>query len=254
MATRHEDALMGFLGDVASFLTDGANWRGQEGIPTLFLQHLQLTVASVVFAALLAIPLGVLFGHLRRGGTVAVNVANIGRALPAFALLILAAQIVGLGKPDGLLRVVQSVPAFIAMVALAIPPMVANSYVGVSGVDDDVRQAARGMGMNGRQVLTRVELPLAMPLVWAGIRTATVAVVATATLAAYVDSGGFGRYIVDGFSVGDDAKVFAGGLLVALLAVGLELVLAAVQRRVTSPGLARRVRMAEVAAVPQPAR
>lgn len=230
---------MGFLSDLWSFLTDGAQWRGEEGIPTLFLQHLQLTLVSVLVAALIAVPIGVLVGHVRRGGTVAINAANVGRALPAFALLILAAQIVGVGKPEGLLRVVQSTPAFLAMVALAIPPMLANAYVGVSGVDDDVRQAARGMGMSGWQVLRRAELPLAMPLVWAGIRTATVAVVATATLAAYVDSGGFGRYIVDGFRTGDDVKVFAGGLLVALLAVGLETVLAALQRATTSPGLRR---------------
>jgi osmoprotectant transport system permease protein len=228
---------MGFFSDLWSFLTDGAQWRGEEGIPTLFLQHLQLTLVSVLVAALIAIPIGVLVGHVRRGGAVAINAANVGRALPAFALLILAAQIVGVGKPEGFLRVVQSTPAFLAMVALAIPPMLANAYVGVSGVDDDVRQAARGMGMSGWQVLTRAELPLAMPLVWAGIRTATVAVVATATLAAYVDSGGFGRYIVDGFAVQDDVKVFAGGLLVALLAVCLESLLALVQRRLTSPGL-----------------
>ena len=145
---------------------------------------------------------------------------------------------VGVGKPEGLLKIVQSTPAFIAMVALAVPPMVANAYVGVTDVAEEVRQSARGMGMNGRQILTRVELPLAMPLIWAGIRTATVAVVATATLAAYVDSGGFGRYIVDGFAVQDQVKVFVGGLLVALLAVGLELILASVQRRMVSPGLA----------------
>lgn len=229
---------MGFLGDVASFLTDGANWHGQEGIPTLFLQHLQLTLVSVTFAALVALPIGVVVGHLRRGGGIAINIANVGRALPALALLILAVRWVGVGKPEGLLRIVQSVPAFIAMVALAVPPMVANSYVGVASVEDDVRQAARGMGMSGRQVLARVELPLAMPLIWAGIRTATIAVVATATLAAYVDSGGFGRYIVDGFAVNDNVKVFAGGFLVALLAVGLELLLAGIQRRVVSPGLA----------------
>ncbi len=228
---------MGFLSDVASFLTDGANWHGEEGIPTLFLQHLQLTLVSVAFAALIALPIGVVVGHLRRGGGITVNIANVGRALPALALLILAVRWVGVGKPEGLLRIVQSVPAFIAMVALAVPPMVANAYAGVAGVDDDVRQSARGMGMSGGQVLTRVELPLAMPLIWAGIRTATVAVVATATLAAYVDSGGLGRYIVDGFAVQDQVKVFAGGLLVALLAVGLELLLAGIQRRVVSPGL-----------------
>jgi osmoprotectant transport system permease protein len=228
---------MGFVGDVASFLTDGANWTGDEGIPTLFLQHLQLTLVSVLFAALIALPIGVIVGHVRRGGGIAINIANVGRALPALALLFLAVRWVGVGKPEGLLKIVQSTPAFIAMVALAVPPMVANAYVGVTDVADEVRQSARGMGMNGRQILTRVEIPLAMPLIWAGIRTATVAVVATATLAAYVDSGGFGRYIVDGFAVQDQVKVFVGGLLVALLAVGLELILASVQRRVTSPGL-----------------
>jgi osmoprotectant transport system permease protein len=232
-----EAAVISFLSDLASFLTDGVNWRGEEGIPTLFFQQLQLTVVSVTVAALIGVPIGVVVGHLRRGGTLAINIANVGRALPAFALLILAAQFVGVGKPEGVLRVVQSVPAFLAMVALAAPPMLANAYVGVAGVDDEIRQSARGMGMNGWQMLTRVELPLAMPLVWAGIRTATVAVVATSTLAAYVDSGGFGRYIVDGFRTSDDVKVFAGGLLVALLAVGLESILALVQRRLVSPGL-----------------
>jgi osmoprotectant transport system permease protein len=230
--------VVNFLSDVASFLTDGANWSGDEGIPTLFLQHLQLTVVSVAFAALIAVPIGVVVGHLRRGGALAVNLANVGRALPALALLILAVQVVGVGKPEGLLRVVQSVPAFIAMVALAVPPMVANSYVGVSDIDDDVRQAARGMGMSGRQVLVRVELPLAMPLIWAGVRTATIAVVGTATLAAIVDSGGLGRYIVDGLATFNQVKVFAGGLLVALLAIGLEVLLAGIQRRFVSPGLA----------------
>jgi osmoprotectant transport system permease protein len=230
--------VVNFLSDVASFLTDGANWSGDEGIPTLFLQHLQLTVVSVAFAALIAVPIGVVVGHVRRGGALAVNLANVGRALPALALLILAVQVVGVGKPEGLLRVVQSVPAFVAMVALAVPPMVANSYVGVSGIDDDVRQAARGMGMSGRQVLVRVELPLAMPLIWAGVRTATIAVVGTATLAAIVDSGGLGRYIVDGLATFNQVKVFAGGLLVALLAIGLEVLLAGIQRRFVSPGLA----------------
>jgi osmoprotectant transport system permease protein len=132
------------------------------------------------------------------------------------------------------------------MFALAVPPMLANAYVGMASVDDEIREAARGMGMSGRQMIWRVELPNAVPLVMAGVRTATVAVVATATLAAYVDSGGFGRYIVDGFAVNDNVKVFAGGLLVALLAIVLELLLALAQRALTSPGL-RRERRATMA-------
>jgi osmoprotectant transport system permease protein len=228
---------MNFFGDVFDFLTSSDQWHGDESIPRLLGQHLQLTIVSVLVAAIVALPIGILLGHVRTGGAIAVNIANIGRALPAFALLILSVQWVGIGDPTGILTPVQSVPAFIAMFALAVPPMLANAYVGMASVDDEIRESARGMGMNGRQMIWRVELPNAVPLVMAGIRTATVAVVATATLAALVDSGGFGRYIIDGIAVRDNAKVFAGGLLVALLAIALELVLALVQRLVTSPGL-----------------
>jgi osmoprotectant transport system permease protein len=228
---------MGFLGNVFDYLTNGARWHGNEGIPTLAGQHLQLTVVSVLVAAVVALPIGILLGHVRTGGAIAVNIANIGRALPALALLILSVQWVGIGAPSGILAPVQSVPAFIAMFALALPPMLANAYVGMASVDDEIRESARGMGLNGRQMIWRIELPNAVPLIMAGVRTATVAVVATATLAAYVDSGGFGRYIVDGFAVNDNVKVFAGGLLVALLALALELILAVVQRAITSPGI-----------------
>ena len=228
---------MAFLGDVFDWLTDGSHWHGNESIPTLAGQHLQLTVVSVLVAAVVALPIGIVLGHVRRGGAVAVNIANIGRALPAFALLILSVQWVGIGDPTGILTPVQSVPAFIAMFALAVPPMLANAYVGMASVDDEIRESARGMGMNGRQMIWRVELPNAVPLVMAGVRTATVAVVATATLAALVDSGGFGRYIIDGLAVYDNVKVFAGGLLVALLAIALELVLALLQHAITSPGI-----------------
>ena len=228
---------MNFFGDVLDFLTSSDQWHGNESIPRLLGQHVQLTVVSVLVAALVALPIGIVLGHVRTGGAIAVNIANIGRALPAFALLILSVQWVGIGDPTGILTPVQSVPAFIAMFALAVPPMLANAYVGMASVDDEIRESARGMGMNGRQMIWRVELPNAVPLVMAGVRTATVAVVATATLAALVDSGGFGRYIIDGIAVNDNAKVFAGGLLVALLAIAFELLLALVQRLITSPGL-----------------
>jgi osmoprotectant transport system permease protein len=237
---------MTFLGEVFDFLTSSDQWHGDASIPRLLGQHVQLTVVSVLVAAIVALPIGILLGHVRTGGALAVNIANIGRALPAFALLILSVQWVGIGDPTGILTPVQSVPAFIAMFALAVPPMLANAYVGMANVDDEIRESARGMGMNARQMIWRVELPNAMPLVMAGVRTATVGVVATATLAALVDSGGFGRYIIDGIAVRDNAKVFAGGLLVALLAIALELVLALVQRWVTSPGL-RRERRATMA-------
>lgn len=233
--------MFSFLSDVGSFLTDGSNWSGPEGIPTLLIQHLQLTIVSVLLAAAVALPIGVSLGHLRKGGGVAINVANVGRALPALALLILGVEWFGISEPSGILAPLRSVPAFIAMFALAVPPMLANSYVAVAQVDDEVREAARGMGMNGHQVLWRVELPMALPLIMAGVRTAAVAVIATATLAAYVDAGGLGRYIVDGFAVQDNVKVFVGGLLVALLAVAVELTLSFVQRHFVSKGLDVRV-------------
>ncbi len=236
--------MFSFLSDVWSFLSSGANWSGPEGIPTLLLEHVQLTAVSVLLAAAFALPIGVTLGHLRKGGAVAINVANVGRALPALALLILGVQWFGIAEPSGLLQPLRSIPAFLAMFALAVPPMLANAYVAVASIDDEIREAARGMGMNGRQVLHRVELPMAVPLIMAGVRTAAVAVVATATLAAYVDAGGLGRYIVDGFAVQDNVKVFVGGLLVALLAIAVELSLAFVQRRLVSPGLDRRASIA----------
>jgi osmoprotectant transport system permease protein len=227
----------GFLDQVWSFLTDGSHWQGSDGIPHLLLQHLQLTVVSAVVAAAIALPIGIGLGHLRKAGALAINVANIGRALPALALLILGVQYFGIGTPGGILALVHSLPAFIAMVALAVPPMVANSYVGVSEVDEEVREAARGMGMNGRQVLRRVELPMALPLIMAGVRTAVVAIVATATLAAYVNGGGLGTLISVGFAVQNNAQVFVGGLLVALLAIAFEIALAVLQRALVSRGL-----------------
>jgi osmoprotectant transport system permease protein len=238
MSSRARCAEVGnFLSEVASFFGDSANWQGDEGIPTLFREHLQLTVVSVTAAVLVAVPIGILLGHVRTGGAVAINVFNIGRALPALALLILAVQWFGIGEPTGVLTPLHSIPAFIAMFALAIPPILANTYVGFASVDDDLREASKGMGMNGRQMIRRVEIPMAMPLIMAGIRTAAVAVIATATLAAYVDAGGLGRYIVDGFRVQDNVKVFVGGLLVAVLAIGVELVLAGAERGLSSPGL-----------------
>jgi osmoprotectant transport system permease protein len=166
-------------------------------------------------------------GHLGRGGTLAVNVSNIGRALPSFAILVLAVEFVGIGAR----------PAQVALIALAIPPMLTNSYVGIRGIDPEVREAAVGMGMRGRQVLWRVELPMSLPLVMAGVRTAAVQVVATATLAAVVAWGGLGRYIVDGLARRDNVMVFAGAVLVAALSVVTELGLGLVQRRVVSAGL-----------------
>jgi osmoprotectant transport system permease protein len=164
-------------------------------------------------------------GHLRKGGVVVVNLANVGRALPSLALLILAQSVFGIGAK----------PAYVALVALALPPIVTNTFIGVRDVDADAREAAKGMGMRGTQVLLRVELPLAMPLVVAGVRTAAVNVVATATLAAVIAGGGLGRFIVDGLAQRDTPQAFAGALLVAILAVITESGLGLVQRRLAAP-------------------
>ncbi len=185
------------------------------------------------------LPIGLFFGHRRKGSFVAINLSNIGRALPAIVVLLFAVREFGIGDPPGWMQGIGigSTPAFLVLVALAIPPIVTNTYVGVSSVDDETRDAARGMGMKGGQLLRRVELPLASPLIMAGIRTSAVAVVATATLAALVGWGGLGRYIIDGSRVQDYERLFAGALLVALLAIVVELTLAVVQHFVVPKGL-----------------
>jgi len=228
-----------FLQDVLRWFSNGDHWRGNEGIPHLVVQHLEISAVSLVVAALVALPIGLVLGHLRRGGFAAVNVSNVGRALPSLAILLLAVLAFGVGNPPAVLRGIGigSIPTFIALVLLAIPPMLTNTYVGMANVDAELRETARGMGMNGGQVLRRVELPVAMPLIMAGVRTSAVAVVATATLAAYVGWGGLGRYIIDGMAVSDNVRVFAGALLVAVLAIVVELALAGVQRLVVSRGL-----------------
>jgi osmoprotectant transport system permease protein len=230
---------MNFLQSVYDWFDNGDHWTGSEGIPHLLWQHVQISVISLVVATVIALPIGLFFGHLRKGSFVAINLSNIGRALPAIAVLLFAVREFGVGDPPEWMQNIGigSTPAFLVLVALAIPPIVTNTYVGVSSVDEEARDAARGMGMKGGQLLRRVELPLASPLIMAGIRTSAVAVVATATLAALVGWGGLGRYIIDGSRVQDFERLFAGALLVALLAIAVELALAVVQHFVVPKGL-----------------
>jgi osmoprotectant transport system permease protein len=221
---------MSLAGDTVTWLADAEHWSGVDGIPHRLAEHLAVSGAAVGIACLIALPIAFLLGHTGRGGSVAVNLANASRAVPTFALLVLlAATPVGFGNRA----------TVVALIAFAIPPLLTNAYIGVRDVDPEVREAARGMGMTGGQLMRRVELPLALPLVAAGLRTAAVQVVATATLAAYVGGGGLGRLIADGFGRADPAMTAAGGVLVAALALVVEVVLALVQRRVT-PGPARR--------------
>ena len=217
---------MSLVADTAAWLADAANWSGPDGVPARLAEHLVVSGAAVAIAAALALPLAFWLGYAGRGGLLVVALANASRAVPTFAvLIILVATPVGFGDRA----------TVVALVLFSIPAILTNAYIGVRDVDRDAREAARGMGMSGGQLLRRVEVPLAMPLVLAGIRTASVQVVATATLAAYVGGGGLGRFIADGFGRADPAMTAAGGVLVAALALVVELVLGLVQRRVT-PG------------------
>jgi osmoprotectant transport system permease protein len=227
---------MNFIGQVAQWFQDPAHWQGDGGIPHRTLEHVAMSGVSVLVAALIALPIGITIGHLGKGGNLAINISNIGRAIPSFALLVLAAQIFGIAAASQIVGF-GAVPAFVALVALAIPPMVTNSYIGMREVDPDVREAARGMGMRERAVLLRVELPIAVPFIMAGIRTSGVNVVATATLAALVAWGGLGRFIVDGLGLQDYPMLFAGALMVAVLSLIVEFSLAGLQRLSTPAGL-----------------
>ena len=221
---------MNVVNEVIAWLTDPAQWSGPEGIPVRTLQHLGYSLLATAIAAAIALPIGVFIGHTGRGAVFAVNLTNLGRAIPTLGIIILVFILAGFGI----------VPVLVALTALAVPPIVTNSYVGVRSVDPEVREAAEGMGMRGRQVLWKVELPVAMPLIMAGIRTSTVQVVATATLAAYVGLGGLGRYLIDGFSQRDLPEVVGGAILVAVLALLIELALGRLQTLVVSRGLAER--------------
>jgi osmoprotectant transport system permease protein len=221
---------MNVVNEVIAWLTDPAQWSGPDGIPVRTLQHLWYSVLATVIAAAIALPIGIYIGHTGRGAVFAVNLTNLGRAIPSLGIIILMFTVFGFGIA----------PVLITLFALAIPPIVTNSYIGVRSVDPDVRQAAEGMGMRGRQVLWQVELPMAMPLIMAGIRTSAVQVVATATLAAFVGLGGLGRYLIDGLAQRDLAEVVGGAILVAVLSLLTELVLGRVQTMVVSKGLAER--------------
>jgi osmoprotectant transport system permease protein len=218
------------INDVLAWLTDPAQWSGPDGIPVRTLQHLWYSLVATAIAAAIALPVGIFIGHTGRGALTVINLANQGRAIPALGILFLMFFLFGFGV----------VPILAALTALAIPPIVTNSYIGVRSVDRDVREAAEGMGMRGRQVLWKVEVPVAMPLIMAGVRTSTVQVVATATLAAVVGLGGLGRYLIDGLAQRDLPQVVGGAILVAVLSLVTELVLGRVQTLVVSDGLAGR--------------
>jgi osmoprotectant transport system permease protein len=227
-----------FLAHVFDWFTTGANWRGPTGIPDLFGRQAELSLAVVVGAILVGGGIGVVLGHTGRGGLVAVNAANAARAVPTLALLTLLAI-----QPSISLKWGGFLASFIALFALAIPPILTNTYVGMREVDAEVRDAAKAMGLTGTQVLRGVELPLALPFMMAGIRTASIEVIATSTLAAYVSYSDLGTYVIAGLNSQDDVEAFSGAILVvvlaALVAVGLGLL-----RRAVTPEPLRRQRAA----------
>ncbi len=222
------------LGATAGWLADPAHWQGPDGIPARLLEHLAISAPAILVALLVAFPIGAYIGHTGRYARLAVNAAFLGRAIPSYAVLVLVLPISLRFDPDIGLDVI---PTFTAMVVLAIPPILVGTHAGLRGVDRDLVESARGMGFGERQLLFGVELPVALPVVLGGLRTAAVQVVATATLGAVVAYGGLGRYIVDGIARNEDDRLFAGVVLVAGLALVVEGLLALAQRRLTSPGL-----------------
>ncbi|HEY7332069.1 MAG TPA: ABC transporter permease [Candidatus Limnocylindria bacterium] len=225
---------MDFLGEVMAWYTDPANWSGRDAIGLRIGEHVWLSATSLAAGLLLALPAGLYIGHTNRGARAVVAISNIGRAVPSLGWL-------GIVYPITTLLFARAgigfLPAFAALVALAIPPIVTNTYAGLREVDDDLREAGRGMGMTELQLLRRVEVPVALPVILAGVRSSAVTVVATATLAALVGGGTLGHFIVQGLFLNDQVRVFGAAVLVALLALGTEAAFALLQRRAMSPGL-----------------
>jgi osmoprotectant transport system permease protein len=230
------------MDDIINFFLDPANWTGQTGIPNRLFEHLVISGIAIAVATLVGLPLGLYIGHTGRGANLAINLANIGRAVPSYAILVMVlpvtlalAPVLGYAPSLGL----NPLPILISMTLLAIPPILVNAYAGLRSVDRELIEAARGMGMRERQILRATELPLASPVIIGGFRTATLSVIATATIGAILAGGGLGRFIFDGLNQGlaGRASIYAGAILVTVLAVSVDLVLALVQRRLTPVSL-----------------
>jgi osmoprotectant transport system permease protein len=224
---------MSFVTFAWDWLKSPQQWSGPDGIPIRVLQHLGYTVLSLLIAAAIALPIGLLIGHFNRGGFAAVNTANIWRAIPTLGLLILMVVLLGFSALTWL----------IPLVVLAIPPILVNTYEGVAGVDPDLKDAAHGMGMTQWQVLWKVELPVAVPLIMLGLRTAAIFVVATATIAAEIGLGGLGRYIIDGLASNNYGEVAGGAAVIVVLALAVQVVFVGLRRLVVPAGLREQARV-----------
>ncbi len=215
--------------NVIEWFADPANWTGPNGIPVRTWEQIWMSLLAMGLALVVAMPVALTLGHLRKGVFLATNVGNIGRAVPTLGVLVILASIPEIG--------VGNTAAVLALALFAIPPLLTNTFRGIASVDPQIRDAAQGMGMGGWGILSRVEIPLAMPLIAAGVRTATVQVVATASLAALVGGGGLGRYVVDGYALQDNTLIVAGAILTAAIALVAEGFLALGQRMATPRGL-----------------
>ncbi len=223
-----------------TFLTDATSWQGEAGIPNRLLEHILIALLAVVIASAIALPLGLYIGHTGRLQLLGINIANIGRAVPSYAVMVMLlpvmlglAPVLGYDPRLGL----RFFPIFLAMVLLAIPPILVAAYAGLQEVDRDLTESSRGMGLTETQILTGVELPLALPVLVGGFRVALLQVIATATIGAYLAGGGLGRFIIDGIARRDDGMLYSGVLLVAILAIGTDVLLTWLQRRLTPRGV-----------------
>ena len=223
---------MDFVGEVAAWLADPMNWQGRNGIAVRLWEQIALSGAALTAAMVVALPVGIAIGHTNRGSALVISIANIGRAVPSLGWL-------GIFFPLVLvLRTGESgfYTGLVALTLLAIPPMVTNTYVGLQAVDRDLIEAARGMGMRESQLVRRVEIPLALPLILAGVRTSAVQVVATSTLAAVVSGGTLGVIIIQGINGGGRERLVGAAIIVALLSIGTEVIFAWLQRRALARG------------------
>jgi osmoprotectant transport system permease protein len=231
---------MTLLANTLAWLTDPANWSGPNGIPVRMTEHIAISGVSLVIALAIALPVGLYIGHTGRGAGLAINTANLWRALPSLAVIAIALPITAAIDPQAGFKIY---PTVIAMVVLAVPPILVNAYTGLREVDRETVEAARGQGMSECQLLSRVEIPLAVPVIVTGIRSAAVQVIATATLGAIFGFGGLGRFLVDGFaqfSLGGDAEMLGGVVLVSGLVIVTDVLFAALQRSMTPRGIRTR--------------
>ena len=225
--------------DIFGWLTDPANWSGAGSIPYQTLMHLIYSIVALLLAAVIAVPLGIFVGHTGKGESLIMGSVNAMRALPTLGLLILLVLLIAPTIANNLAFVI---PALIVLILLAIPPILSGVASGIRAIDRSVIDAARGMGFSTSQIVWRIEIPCALPLTLSGLRGATLQVVSTATVAAYVSLDGLGRFIIDGRAGNDYAQMAGGAIVLAVLALLLELAFALLGRGLVSPGLTRRAR------------